>query len=76
MNFLVYDEQFISFFLLLMIFAILIKTCKIKHMPNYFCKWILMVVISGITLSMYTFMDGNRSKLNLLSFYLFDKCKQ
>ena len=69
-------SDFYPFFLLLMIFAILIKTCKIKHMPNYFCKWILMVLVSGDTLSTYTFTAGNRSKVNLLSFYLFDKCRQ
>lgn len=54
---------FHPFFLLLMVFAILIKTYKIKCVPNYFCKWILMILVPGVTLPVYTFIDGNRSKL-------------
>lgn len=58
MNFLL-CEQFPSFFsLLLIVFAILIKIYKIKHVPDYFRKWILMILVYGIT-----FIDGNRCKL-------------
>lgn len=56
---------FHPFFLLLMVFEILIKTYKIKCVPNYFCKWTLMVLVCGVTVPVYSFTDGNRSKSGL-----------
>lgn len=43
-----------------MVFAILIKIYKIKCVPNYFCKWILMILVYGVTVSVYIFIDGEQ----------------
>jgi hypothetical protein len=46
-----------------MMFVMLSKVYKIKHVPNYFCKRIPVILVYGITALVHIY-DGNTGKLS------------